>query len=29
MNVVYLTDEEYAAWVAEHKPKSRPTQDQQ
>ena len=29
MNVVYLSDEEYAAWVAEHKPRGRATQDQQ
>jgi hypothetical protein len=29
MNVVYLSDEEYAAWVAAHKPKGRATQDQQ
>jgi hypothetical protein len=29
MNVVYLTDEEYEKWVAEHKPKGRGTQDQQ
>jgi hypothetical protein len=29
MNVVYLTDAEYEAWVAEHKPKSRGSQNQQ
>ncbi len=29
MNVVYLTDEEYAAWVAEHKPARSSTQNQQ
>jgi hypothetical protein len=28
MNVVYLTDDEYAAWVAEHKPQGRGTQQQ-
>ena len=29
MNVVYLTDAEYEAWVAEHKPAARSTQNQQ
>jgi heme/copper-type cytochrome/quinol oxidase subunit 2 len=29
MNVVYLTDAEYEAWVAEHKAKKPSTQNQQ
>jgi hypothetical protein len=29
MNVVYLTDAEYSAWLANHKPKREPTEGQQ
>jgi hypothetical protein len=29
MNVVYLTDDEYKAWVDEHKPKPQIAQNRQ